>query len=119
MRNQPRRRAGLPGSSASPGKRPVFREVLEATREQAARNAWTRAKLASAFRHHCMQHHQVGAAKHLAEIKRQAIARVIELVPRRVRVLVDRDWHVGFLSVRWPGRGRLHLPPQALLREPA
>lgn len=89
----------------------TFAEIFEATRTNAALSAWNRAKQASRLRHHLARSHRGRKARIAARLKADAIRLVTHLVPEQVRVTVDRDYHVGFVSVRLDGYGRLHLPP--------
>lgn len=98
--------------------RRTFREIVDETRTQAARQAWDRAKAASAIRHDSHDRRRHSAVRLLSRIKQAAIARAVELAPELVRVTFDTDFHVGLLSIRFNGRGRLHLPPAAQLGNP-
>jgi hypothetical protein len=53
----------------------------------------------------------------LARIKTDAIRVVLSLLPDRVRVTTDDDNQIGLLSIRWDGRGWLHLPADTDLSE--
>ena len=93
--------------------RRTFREIVDESRPQAAQQAWERAKTTSAIRHHLRDRRRNSAARHLGRIKHAAISRAIELAPEQVRVTLDTDFQVGLLSIRFNGRGRLHLPAAA------
>lgn len=93
----------------------TFSEIVEATRQVAAESAWNRAKQASRLRHLAVRSRHRRVARVAARIKADAIRLVTHLVPDQVRVSVDRDYHVGFLSIRLDGHGKLHLPPGTTL----
>lgn len=96
--------------------RQTFREIVDASRRQAARQAWARAKTASALRRAMHDRRRHNAARRLSHIKHAAVARAVELAPEQVRVTLDTDFHVGLLSVRFIGGGRLHLPAASRLK---
>lgn len=98
--------------------RRTFREIVDESRPEAARQAWERAKTTSAIRHHLRDRRRHSAARHLGRIKHAAISRAIELAPEHVLVTLDTDFQVGLLSIRFNGRGRLHLPAAAQLGRP-
>jgi hypothetical protein len=93
-----------------------FRQIFEDCRREAAEAAWQRARLASWMRHSAAKHGRRKAARRLAQIKKDAVRRVLELLPREVAVSMDNGrQHVGLLSVRWPGHGAIRLPAQSRL----
>lgn len=92
-----------------------FRQIVEASRVDAAEAAWERAKLASRLRHLESGAGRRRNATRFADSKVQAIRLAISLVPEQVSVTIDNDHQIGLLSVRWPGHGRLHLPSDALV----
>jgi hypothetical protein len=94
---------------------PTFAEIVEESRKAAAESAWNRAKQASQLRHLAVRSRHSRAARVAGRIKANAIRLVTHLVPEQVRVTVDRDYHVGFLSIRLNGHGKLHLPPGTTL----
>lgn len=100
------------------GWRRTFREIAGESRLVAAERAWERAKLASSLRHHAKDEGRKNASLLLGRIKQAAITQALEVAPEKVRVTLDTDFHVGLVSVRWDGRGRLHLPAAVDL-EPA
>ena len=93
--------------------RRTFCELAAECRRAAARRAWERARLASVLRRDAQDKGSRKAARVLGRIKHAAIARASELAPEQVRVTLDTDFHVGLLSVRFDGHGRLHLPAAA------
>ena len=90
--------------------RTTFREILEASREEAAFSAWERARTASRLRHAAQTCGNWRAARRLSQIKRDAIQLVAFILPEQLHVTLDSDHHVGLVSVRLQGHGRLHLP---------
>lgn len=90
--------------------RKTFRETVNETAQASAQAAWDRAKLASRLRHVAAGQGRRRTARLLGDVKREAISRVLRLQPGTVRVTLDSDYHVGLLSIRWLGHGRLHLP---------
>jgi hypothetical protein len=90
--------------------RKTFRQTLNETVTDAAEAAWNRAKLASQLRHVAQSQGRRGAARGLAQVKRAAIWQALRLQTGVVRLTLDNDYQVGLLRIRWPGRGRLHLP---------
>lgn len=90
--------------------RATFREILEATRSAAAESAWSRAKTFSGLRHLAQSQKRRRSAVVAARGKITAIQHAISLAPSEIRVTLDCDYQVGLLSIRWQGRGRLHLP---------
>ena len=86
--------------------RKTFNEVLNDTRECAAKNSWARARQASKLRKITTGK----TRKFLGRIKIKAINRVIEIVPEQVKIRIDTTYCVGMPSVRWKGHGKLHLP---------
>jgi hypothetical protein len=97
--------------------RQTLREIIEVTRQQAAERAWDRAKHASGIRHCAVRSGFHSTACHAARIKADAIRLVARLVPEQIRVSVDRHYHIGFLSIRLAGHGKLHLPRATSLKE--
>jgi hypothetical protein len=94
--------------------RVTFRQILEGSRAEAATSAWERAKVASRLRHRLALLGNEPAARLMSEIKTRALDRLVEILPDQVRVTIDDDFHIGLLSIRWPGHGRLHLPAGSL-----
>lgn len=90
--------------------RTTFREIFESSREEAAFSAWDRAQTASRMRHVAQGRGNWRAARCLSRIKREAIQLVASILPEKLRVTLDSEWHMGLVSVRLEGRGRLHLP---------
>lgn len=88
----------------------TFNYILDHTRVPAARRAWNRARLASQLRHVAASQMRWKSAKALAEVKAQAIHRVVQLAPERVQVSIDNTHQVGMVSIRWGRREGLHLP---------
>jgi hypothetical protein len=84
--------------------------MMEATRPQAAGSAWERAQRASRLRHVALAKGDRRTARALSEIKKNAVKLAARLLPEAVEVAVDTDYHIGFLSIRFAGRGALHLP---------
>lgn len=95
--------------------RTTFREIVEASRVDAAEAAWERAKTASRLRHFERGTGRYRDAQRLADFKAQAIRLAMSLAPEQISVTIDNDYQVGLLSIRWPGHGRLHLPTDAQL----
>lgn len=93
--------------------RRTFAQMKNETRWDAARRAWDRARVVSSFRHHAQSQQQCRLAKALGCVKQAAINRALQLAPEQIHVTFDTDYHVGLLSVRFNGRGRLHLPAAA------
>lgn len=90
--------------------RKTFRQCLDETTKEAAEAAWHRAKLASKLRHAAVAAGRQRSARRLADLKREAIRHVLRLQPTGVQVTLDDNYHVGLLSIRWPGHGKMHLP---------
>ena len=90
--------------------RPTFRETLEDTRKEAAAVAWERAVRASHLRRWVARTGGIRSAQMLASVKVQALRTAVRLLPEYARVGLDDDYQIGLLSVRWIGRGRLHVP---------
>lgn len=90
----------------------TFNQIREATRVASAQVVWERAKRLSAMRHAMLAQGDRRAARLLGERKARCLAHAAALAPEHVHVSIDDDYLVGMLSVRWPGHGRLHLPPQ-------
>jgi hypothetical protein len=103
----------------TPQHRLTFRQILGNSRVETATTAWERASVASRLRHGLVSvgHHR--GARRLGELKARCLERVVEILPEQVRVTIDNDYQVGLISVRWPGRGRFHLPADSLTRRPA
>lgn len=93
----------------------TFAEIVDETREAAAGSAWARAKRASRLRRVAARSGHRRAARAFAGIKADAILLVARLVPEQVEVTVDRDYHVGFFSIRLDRQGKLHLPPGTMV----
>lgn len=90
--------------------RTTFRQILRATREQAALSAWQRACIASNLRHLAASRGDRRSARRLSWMKQEAIRLVASLLPNQLKITVDSEHHVGLVSVRLKGHGRLHLP---------
>ena len=99
-------------------RRLTFKDILNSTRVLAAQNAWSRAILASRLRHMVVATERRSSARILAAVKRRAIMCAIQIVPDMIQIAIDDDFHVGCYSIRWPGRGALHLPPNTIIRRP-
>ena len=95
--------------------RKPFREIVSSARRASAERLWDKARLASALRYVAVRTGQADAARALADVKCRAVTRAAELIPA-VRVTIDSDYQLGMLSIRFPGRGRLHLLPSTPLR---
>lgn len=89
---------------------PTFREHLEALRVANAARAFTRGQVASSLRHCAMEATRKRSAKQLGRVKQAALQVAVAIAPDVVRVGIDDEFHVGLLSIAFPGRGRLHLP---------
>lgn len=100
--------------STRTAQRQTFREQLELLRVQNAARAFARGQQASDLRHCVAQTAHRGTARTLSRLKQTALRTAIAIAPDVVRVGMDDDFHVGLLSVVFPGRGRLHLPPTSL-----
>lgn len=87
-----------------------FRQILQATREPTAVTAWQRARIASNLRHLAASRGDRRSARRLSWMKQEAIRLVASLLPGELKITVDSDNHVGLVSVRLTGHGRLHLP---------
>ncbi len=94
--------------------RQTFRQQLELLRVQNAARAFERGQQASELRHCVAQTTHQETARALSRLKQAALRTAIAIAPDAVRVGMDDDFHVGLLSVVFPGRGRLHLPPTSL-----
>lgn len=92
----------------------TFREILESSRQQAAASAWERARQASSLRHAAAARGDRRAADLLSHLKREAIRLAAFVLPEQVQVTIDGDSQIGLLSIRFQGRGRLHLPAASL-----
>ena len=99
-----------PKGMKSNNSRKSFRDVLNASRPAAAREAWRRARRASQLRHAARGQGNRRAALQLAEIKRAAIFRAVSLSPAEVRVSIDRLATSPHISIRFNNAGALHLP---------
>lgn len=91
----------------------TFRQIVERTRLDAAKGAWSRAKLASRLRHHAQTTKAHHAARQLSKLKAGAIRLALSLAPEQITVTLDNHYQVGLISVRWLGHGKLHLPSEA------
>jgi len=91
-------------------RRKTFKDILEATKLEAASNAWNRAVEASKLRHIAANQGERRSARKLAEIKVEAIRTAIGLLPEQITTSLDDDYQIGLLSIRWRGHGWLHLP---------
>lgn len=92
---------------------PTFQEIIEASRPEAAALAWERGELAGQLRYEMIRSKNFRAARRFGDLKTRAFERAAEILPE-IEVKIDSDYQVGLLSVRWPGRGRFHLPPDSL-----
>jgi len=90
--------------------RSTFRDILDASRQEAAASAWERAQVASRLRHDAAVRGNWRDARRLAQIKRDAIQLVACILPERLKVTLDSEFQIGLVSVRLEGHGRLHLP---------
>ncbi|MCR4412045.1 MAG: hypothetical protein NUV77_06415, partial [Thermoguttaceae bacterium] len=81
----------------------TFGQIVEKTRLDAAKAAWSRAKLASRLRHHVRTTKAHHAARQLSKLKTDAIRLALALAPEQITVTIDNDHQVGLISVRWPG----------------
>jgi hypothetical protein len=99
--------------------RTTFREIVDASREEAAEAAWERAKRASTLRGSFAARRRLSEAGRCGEAKAAALKLVSTLLPDEVRVTIDDDYQVGLVSVRWKGHGRFHLPAGWLQAQPA
>jgi hypothetical protein len=91
----------------------TFRRMVEEIRVQTAEAAWERAEVASKLRHATYATDKKAAAR-FAVLKERAIDRAIDILPEQIRITLDADYHIGMLSIRWPGHGLLHLPADSL-----
>jgi len=96
----------------------TFNQILDVTKRPAAEAAWERARVASRLRHAAVKSGRHIAARKLAEIKLEAIKSAMRLAPETIIASIDDDYQVGLVSVRWPGRGSLHLPASCDLSMP-
>ena len=94
-------------------RRKTFHDIHQTARQEAAESAWARARLASALRQAAMDQGRYHAAMCFGQIKMMAIDAAISILPERVTVGIDDHFHVGLLSVRYRGLGRMHLPAEA------
>lgn len=115
-RKRRRRTSSRSHSRGRPAHRQGFREILAEVKNASIERAWNRARLASQLRRSATQAANHPGARALSDVKVRAIERVLELGGDEVRVGIDGDHHVGLVSVRLVGKGRLHLP--ACYREP-
>jgi len=97
--------------------RKTFRQIVQATRQQAATSAWERALVASSLRHLAASRGDRQSARRLSWMKEEAIRLVALLVPDQLKITLDSDHHVGLVSVRLEGHGRLHLPANSSIRQ--
>ena len=106
-------------NTPAPRRRRTFAQILEETRDEAARTAWRRAEWASRVRHLAVAAHNRRAARAASHIKRAAIQHVRRLVPGRVDIMPDDRFGQETFRVALRGLGTrgLHLPLQ-LLAEP-
>ena len=88
----------------------TFRDILESTRRDAATSAWERARRASSLRHLAVARGDRHGARCLSQIKKDAIRLVAFVLPEHLKITLDSDKHIGLISVRFDGHGRLHLP---------
>jgi len=95
----------------------TFQSILNDSQRDAGVAAWERACRASALRRLTSGKSRSATARQLAKIKRDSIRAAITLVPDEIVTTIDDDYQIGLLSVRWPGRGRLHLPADTRLPE--
>jgi hypothetical protein len=95
--------------------RATFRDILDASRQEAAASAWERAQVASRLRHDAAARGNWRDARRLAQIKRDAIQLVACILPERLKVTLDAEFQIGLVSVRLEGHGRLHLPEEVTI----
>ena len=93
----------------------TFREIVESTRQKAGLAAWERARQASTLRHLAVARRDCRGARRLSQMKKDAIQLVAFVLPEQLHVTIDSDKHIGLLSVRLDGHGRLHLPADSFL----
>ena len=100
-------------------RRRTFAQMMEDTRDQAARMAWRRAEWASRLRHVAVAAHDRRAARAASRIKRQAILHVRKLVPSRIQMMPDDRFGQETFRIVLRGLGTrpLHLPFR-MLAEP-
>ena len=99
--------------------RRTFAQILEDTRDHAARTAWRRAEWASRVRHLAAAAQDRHAARAASRIKRRAILHVRKLVPSRIQMMPDDRFGQETLRIVLRGLGTraLHLPFR-MLAEP-
>jgi hypothetical protein len=90
--------------------RQTFREIVETSREEAAVSIWERARLASRLRHAAAVQGNRRAARCLSKMQQDAVRLAAVVAPELLNTTIDSDYHVGLVSVRFEGHGRLHLP---------
>lgn len=88
----------------------TFREIVDMERVTAARIAWDRACVASHLRRAVVSQGRRKSARQLASVKLEAIKLAFRLAPECLTVGIDGEYQIGLPSIRWAGRGRLHLP---------
>lgn len=98
--------------------RRTFSDLLEQERGPAAERVWAKAMAASSLRRCVSATGRHRQARVLGEIKASLIRRSLELAPEKVTIGIDGDYHIGLLSIQWPGCGRMHLPAATDLRIP-
>ena len=99
-------------------RRRTFAQILDDTRDQAARTAWRRAEWASRVRHLAAAAHDRHAARAASRIKRQAILHVRGLVPGRIQIMPDDRFGQETFRIVLRGLGTrpLHLPFRMLAK---
>jgi hypothetical protein len=95
-------------------RRRTFAQILEITRDEAARTAWRRAELASRVRHVAAAAHDCRAAQAAARIKQLAILHTRRLLPTRVEIMPDDRFDQETFRIVLRGSGALHLPHRLL-----
>lgn len=98
--------------------RKTFSDLLEQERAAAAERVWAKAMAVSSLRRCVSATGRYRQARMLGEIKVSLIRRSLELAPEKVSIGIDDDYHIGLLSIRWSGCGRLHLPAATDLKIP-
>jgi hypothetical protein len=96
--------------------KPTFAEILEETRDEAARAAWRRAALVSKLRHAAVATGNYRAARAFAAAKVRSMHRAIELAGNQITIVCASDDPVRLYSVRFTGEKAhaLHIPKQRL-----
>jgi len=90
--------------------RMTFCEIVNMERIIAAKIAWDRACLASRLRRTVTAQGRWKSARKLSALKLKDIRLAFRLAPEYLTVGIDGECQIGLPSIRWTGRGRLHLP---------